>query len=219
MNHKVYSQTELQERRDKSARIFKEHHRDLMKGSEDIDNYEFLMMQDKDIPDLGFEFLMWNNLNNKVYWTSLSKLNELKKRNVLGNHFSEQDLGRLAETMISQMWMGERAASDVPIFSDVFLLFSDEEKSPLTRFVREEQRVMAINKGFWHCLGATKYENPTEDSRFWSANLKQEYALKEITKLFGCDGFFDYFNFREGVERAVEVPENLCFRGTINLDE
>ena len=163
------------------------------------------MMHVDKIPDAGLEFLLWDHLERDRYWRSLSDIEKLFER---GCCYPDEDLGRIAETMIQQAFEGKEIASSVPLYSDVF----DIAKSDvLGRFVSEDHKRLAINEGFWRMLASTV---DGEEGKFNEYNSPvQSGACKELGRLFSIDKFFDYFDFHEGAVRAVLLPslKNLNF--------
>lgn len=186
----------IKEKRNKCAEEIKEEHPEWLKDGE---IYHYLVQTDKEIPVLGTEFLVWDDLLAKYYWRSLSYLKDLSK---LGNEnpLSDEDMKNIALVMIEQAMKGEKVASNVSLYSDVFNHIGNKE-SPLEKYVTDEHKKDAVNIGFWNTL------KETEDK------AKQNSACQEFSRILTCKDFFKYFDFKEGIKKAEEMPIK------INLDK
>lgn len=100
-------------------------------------------------PSFLLEFSFLDNLSNEIYWCAFNDLTLMSERNF--NNFSESEMKFLSKLMVNQAFVGKRGASVVPLYSDVLNLFVGED-SPIKDFVTLEDKVNAVNDGFWHCL-------------------------------------------------------------------
>ena len=149
-----------------------------------------------DVLNPGLEFLVWENLEDERYWSSIDYLNILINKGV---EFSETDLEKFARTTVQQAIDGKRAASSVPLFSDTWNKIGSE-KSPLKNYVTSEDKKTAVNNGFWHCL------NLSSESAKPSV---QPDARKELGRIISYIDFFTYFDFVRGVEESQKLPDDL----------
>lgn len=209
-----FSTEEIQERKIKSERILREKIPGLVPPGEKMSRTTFFNLHYNNIPGELWDFLIWDNLSQQRYWDSLNAVNQLDQMKRL--EYSENDLGRLTETLIQQTLQGKEVASGVPIFSDVFLKIGNQE-NPLSRFVTEEHRVDTVNAGFWYCLNATANSDNYDFLRT-TPTSKQGYAAQEVQKLMDCPNFFDYFSFKRGIEKAEKIADDLNFGKLGNLN-
>lgn len=180
-----------------------------------VDKWKLQSSRDK-IPNLGLEYLFWNEFRAEYYWRALQELKSLLNRNQ--SYFSDNDLNIITETMIQQTMEGKKVASSVPLYSDVFLKIGAKESS-VAGYVKDTHKERAVNFGFWNLLKANEYINWDQRGTYDNAKALQESAVQELDRLFKCDGFFDYFDFRNGAEKAKEIPFNLCFWNKLDTNK
>jgi len=150
---------------------------------------------DKEEPVIT-EYLSWYNLDKKFYWRSLSCLKILQDKKELDSRFSDEDLSEITRIMVNQTMEGEAVASSVPLYRDVWEKLGEED-SPLAEFVTEEDKKIAVNYGFWDCLSKIK------DRRMKTG------AQREFGQIRGYKDFFKYFDFKQGVEEARKMSDDL----------
>ncbi len=209
-----FSEIVITERMNGASEKIKSQHPEFVKDSK-INRWELEASRDK-IPDSGLEYLIMYNLKEELYWRALAELKTLCNKKA--DYFTNCDLQRIAETLIQQVMEGKKVASSVPLYSDVFLKIGSKE-SPVASYVKDNHRERAINFGFWSLLKANEYTNWNQRGTYDYETSLQESAVRELNRLFECEGFFDYFDFRNGAEKAKEIPFNIRFWNKLNINK
>jgi hypothetical protein len=66
----------------------------------------FKKVEEADVPDAGYEFLVWDELDKGRYWRAISSLNILQEREGLGRIGDKAELELLAKEAVKQTMGG-----------------------------------------------------------------------------------------------------------------
>lgn len=192
----------LEERRDKCLEEVKINCSDLLDERGRIDTLRLKIK--KDSPREILEYFFWKELSGEQYWRAFSKLEFLFEQEN-GSIFSEEDLGEISELMKKQILEGKEICTSVPMYSDIFNLIGKKE-NPLEKYVSKSEIADVLNEGFWSCLNGCA----DKGDKKWD-------FVRELDKIIGYENFFDYFNFEKGIEKAVEIREDINLTEFQNL--
>ena len=150
----------------------------------------------RNVPEEGHRYLMWLELARDKYYRTLQHMQSLV---AMGKPpMAQEELGRMAQTLVDQAIDGRAIASSVPLYYDVWTDLKGD-KSPVRDFITREHETRAVNEGFWHCLSSTADSKKARDSS------------TQLTNVLGHRIFMDLFSFGEGVERVEGLPFELDF--------
>ena len=191
---RVLTKGEIARRKESAVQEIKKNYPQFVERRSHIDSGIFSTVHTRDVPDIGIEFVLWEELERERYWRVLPPLNELKHRGKLAK-FDEVVQRDIVELMVEQAMEGKSITSSIPLYSDIWAKVGNPEENPLAHFVTKENKHRALNVGFWDCL----YK--VTDAR------KSKDAGKQFVEIFYYPGFFFNFDYLEGSRRAPDLPD------------
>lgn len=174
--------------------------RDILRGSypaitkDEVSTIDFGF--GRQVPEEGHRYLMWLELAHDKYYRALQHMQSLVS---MGKPpMVQEELGRMAETLVNQAMAGRAIASSVPLYYDVWTDLKGD-KSPVRDFVTKDHETKAVNEGFWYSLASTADPRKVRD------------AATQLMNILDHKKFMDLFSFEKGLDKIEGLPLELDF--------
>jgi hypothetical protein len=145
-----------------------------------------------DLSPVQHELFLWEAAEEQFYWRVI------QHAQVVG--LDSADYHWLTRELLQQVYKGEKVASSVPMYADVWNVIGSS-KSPFQAWVNDDDKKYAVNTGFWELM------EQSED-RYGSD------ARRQLEEILAYPRFLELFDYTIGATSKARV---WSFSSTLSI--